>query len=75
MSRSDHFIETHDPCGGDCSRAPRFGVVAIARTLSHAGLLFVLLLAYLFPSAAEKLNWRIVLGAVLIVPGVALLSR
>ena len=36
--------------------------------------LFVLLLAYLFPSAAEKLSWRVVGGAVLIVLGVVLLS-
>ena len=33
------------------------------------------LLAYLFPSAAEKLSWRVVVGAVLIVLGVVFLSR
>ena len=37
--------------------------------------LFVLLLAYLFPIAAEKRSWRVVVGAVLIVLGVVLLSR
>jgi uncharacterized membrane protein len=35
----------------------------------------VLLLAYFFPSHAEKLTWRVVVGAVLIVLGVVMLSR
>ena len=36
--------------------------------------LFVLLLAYFFPSGLEKLVWRVVAGAVLIVLGVFLLT-
>ena len=52
-----------------------FGDVSIVTPLAGTAPLFVLLLAYLFPSAAERLSWRVVLGAVLIVLGVVLLSR
>ena len=52
-----------------------FGDVSVVIPLAGTAPLFVLLFAYLFPSAAEKLSWRIVLGAVLIVLGVVLLSR
>jgi uncharacterized membrane protein len=52
-----------------------FGDVSVVIPLAGTAPLFVLLLAYLFPSAAEKLSWRVVAGAVLIVLGVVLLSR
>lgn len=52
-----------------------FGDVSVVIPLAGTAPLFVLLLAYLFPSAAEKLSWRVVVGAVLIVLGVVLLSR
>ena len=52
-----------------------FGDVSIVTPLAGTAPLFVLLLAYLFPSEAERLSWRVVLGAVLIVLGVVLLSR
>jgi len=51
-----------------------FGDVSVVIPLAATAPLFVLLLAYLFPSAAEKLSWRVVGGAVLIVLGVVLLS-
>jgi len=52
-----------------------FGDVSVVIPLAGTAPLFVLLLAYLFPSAAAKLSWRVVMGAVLIVLGVVLLSR
>ena len=52
-----------------------FGDVSVVIPLAGTAPLFVLLLAYLFPSAAAKLSWRVVIGAVLIVLGVVLLSR
>ena len=52
-----------------------FGDVSIVTPLAGTSPLFVLLFAYLFPSRAEKLGWRVVMGAVLIVLGVVLLSR
>ena len=52
-----------------------FGDVSVVVPLAGSAPLFVLLLAYLFPSAKAALGWRIVAGVVLIVLGVALLSR
>lgn len=52
-----------------------FGDVSVVIPLAGTAPLFVLLLAYLFPSAADGLRWRVVVGAVLIVLGVVLLSR
>src|SRR5206468_2226949 len=52
-----------------------FGDVSIVTPLAGTSPLFVLLLAYFFPSRAEKLTWRVVVGAVLIVLGVVMLSR
>jgi hypothetical protein len=49
--------------------------LSVVIPLAGTAPLFVLLLAYLFPSAAEKISWRVVVGAVLIVLGVVLLSR
>lgn len=49
------------------------GEVSVVIPLAGAAPLFVLLLAYFFPSGVEKLGWRVVLGAVLIVLGVFLL--
>ena len=52
-----------------------FGDVSVISPLTGTAPLFVLFLAYLFPSEAGKISGRIVLGAVLIVAGVMLLSR
>ncbi len=52
-----------------------FGDVSVVIPLAGTAPLFVLFLAYLFPSAKGALGWRIVAGVVLIVLGVALLSR
>jgi transporter family protein len=52
-----------------------FGHVSVVIPLAGTAPLFVLLLAYLFPTAAEKLTWRIAVGSALIVFGVVLLSR
>ncbi|HUM17295.1 MAG TPA: EamA family transporter [Candidatus Nitrosotalea sp.] len=52
-----------------------FGDVSVIIPLAGTAPLFVLLIAYLFPSETIRLNWRVVAGAVLIVLGVALLSR
>jgi uncharacterized membrane protein len=52
-----------------------FGDVSVVIPLAGTAPLFVLLLAYLFPTAAEKLSWRVVVGSALIVLGVVLLSR
>jgi len=52
-----------------------FGEVSVVIPLAGTAPLFVVFLAYLFPNAAGKLNWRIAAGAVLIVLGVVLLSR
>ncbi len=52
-----------------------FGDVSVVTPLAGTAPLFVLLLAYLFPTAHGRINWRVVVGAVLIVLGVVLLSR
>lgn len=52
-----------------------FGDVSVVIPLAGTAPLFVLGLAYLIPSERGKLGWRIVAGVVLIVLGVALLSR
>lgn len=50
------------------------GDVSVVTPLAGTAPLFVLGLALLFPSGLGRLTWRIVLGAVLIVGGVALLT-
>jgi uncharacterized membrane protein len=52
-----------------------FGDVSVVIPLAGTAPLFVLLIAYLFPSEANRLNWRVILGAALIVLGVVLLTR
>jgi uncharacterized membrane protein len=52
-----------------------FGDVSVVIPLAGTAPLFVLLIAYLFPSQSNRLNWRVVLGAILIVLGVVLLTR
>jgi len=51
------------------------GNVSVVIPLAGTAPLFVLGLAYLFPVETGKLNWRVLAGVVLIVLGVALLSR
>ncbi|PYN85719.1 MAG: hypothetical protein DMD87_22160 [Candidatus Rokuibacteriota bacterium] len=48
--------------------------VSVVVPLAGTSPLFVLLLAYCFPSGIERLSWRLVTGAVLIVLGVFLLT-
>jgi len=50
------------------------GEVSVVVPLAGTSPLFVLLLAYWFPSGIERLRWRLIVGAVLIVLGVFLLS-
>lgn len=50
------------------------GEVSVVVPLAGTSPLFVLLLAYCFPSGIERLNWRLITGAVLIVLGVFLLT-
>jgi uncharacterized membrane protein len=49
------------------------GEVSVVIPLSATAPLFVLALAFLFPSGVEKLGWRLVVGAMLVVGGVFLL--
>lgn len=51
------------------------GDVSVVIPLAGSAPLFVLLIAYLFPSESNRLNWRVILGAMLIVLGVVLLTR
>jgi uncharacterized membrane protein len=50
------------------------GDVSVVSPLSAVSPLFVLLLAFLFPSGAKRLSWRVVFGSALIVLGVVLLT-
>jgi uncharacterized membrane protein len=50
------------------------GEVSVVSPLSATSPLFVLLLAFLFPSGAQRLGWRVALGTLLIVLGVVLLT-
>lgn len=50
------------------------GDVSVVSPLSGTSPLFVLLLAFLFPSGAQRLTRRVAIGTVLIVLGVALLT-
>ncbi len=50
------------------------GEVSVVVPLAGTAPLFVLLLAYWFPSGIDRLSWRVVTGAVLIVLGVFLLT-
>ena len=51
-----------------------FGDVSVVSPLSATAPLFVLLLAFVFPSGSKKLGWRVALGTMLIVLGVVLLT-
>jgi drug/metabolite transporter (DMT)-like permease len=50
------------------------GEVSVVVPLAGTAPLFVLFLAYWFPSGVERLGWRVITGAVLIVVGVFLLT-
>ncbi len=50
------------------------GAVSVVTPLAGTAPLFVLLLSFVFPSRAEGLNWRVVVGCVLIVLGVFVLT-
>jgi uncharacterized membrane protein len=50
------------------------GDVSVVSPLSATAPLFVLLLAFLFPSGVKRLGWRVAIGTVLIVLGVILLT-
>lgn len=51
-----------------------FGDVSVVTPLAGTTPLFVLGLALLFPSGAHKLNWRLAVGAILVVFGVVVLT-
>jgi uncharacterized membrane protein len=51
-----------------------YGEVSVVSPLSATAPLFVLLLAFLFPSGQKRLTWRVALGTTLIVLGVAVLT-
>lgn len=51
-----------------------FGPVSVVSPLSATAPLFVLLLAFLFPSGVQRLTWRVAIGTLLIVVGVFLIS-
>jgi uncharacterized membrane protein len=51
-----------------------FGDVSVVIPLSGTTPLFVLLLAYVFPSGFDRLSWRLLVGAVLVVAGVFVLK-
>jgi uncharacterized membrane protein len=51
-----------------------FGDVSVVTPLAGTAPLFVLLLGFLVPSGLERLSWRVVAGALLIVAGVFLLT-
>jgi uncharacterized membrane protein len=50
------------------------GDVSVVSPLSATAPLFVLLLAFLFPSGVKRLTWRVAIGTVLIVLGVVLIT-
>ena len=50
------------------------GDVSVVSPLSAISPLFVLFLAFVFPSGAKRLGWRVAIGTVLIVLGVVLLT-
>jgi uncharacterized membrane protein len=50
------------------------GAVSVVTPLAGTAPLFVLLLSFALPSQAERLNWRVVVGCVLIVLGVFVLT-
>jgi uncharacterized membrane protein len=50
------------------------GEVSVVSPLSATAPLFVLLLAFIFPSSAQRLSWRVAIGTLLIVLGVFLLT-
>jgi uncharacterized membrane protein len=51
------------------------GDVSVVIPLAGTAPLFVLLITYFLPGPASRLNWRLVLGSVLIVLGVMVLTR
>ena len=51
-----------------------YGDVSVVSPLSATAPLFVLLLAFIFPSGSKKLGLRVALGTTLIVLGVVLLT-
>jgi transporter family protein len=51
-----------------------YGDVSVVSPLSATAPLFVLLLAFLFPSGVKRLTWRVAIGTVLIVLGVVLIT-
>jgi uncharacterized membrane protein len=51
------------------------GDVSVVIPLAGTAPLFVLLITYFLPGQASRLNWRLVLGSVLIVLGVMVLTR
>ena len=82
MLRCDRRSFGYFAVGGACENfgvllvivALGYGDVSVVSPLSATAPLFVLLLAFVFPSGTKKLGWRVALGTTLIVLGVALLT-
>jgi len=82
MLRCDRASFLYFAVGGACENfgvllvivALGFGDVSVVSPLSATAPLFVLLLAFLFPSGVKRLSWRVAIGTVLIVLGVVLLT-
>ena len=82
MLRCDRRSLFYFSVGGACENfgvflvivALGFGEVSVVSPLSATAPLFVLALAFLFPSGTKRLGWRVAIGTALIVLGVVLLT-
>ena len=82
MLRCDRRSLFYFSVGGACENfgvflvivALGFGDVSVVSPLSATAPLFVLALAFLFPSGTKRLGWRVAIGTALIVLGVVLLT-
>jgi uncharacterized membrane protein len=82
MLRCDRVSFRYFAVGGACENlgvllvivALGLGDVSVVSPLSATAPLFVLLLAFLFPSGVKRLTWRVAIGTVLIVLGVILIT-
>lgn len=82
MLRCDRMSLFYFSVGGACENfgvllvivALGFGDVSVVSPLSATAPLFVLVLAFLFPSGTKRLGWRVAIGTALIVLGVVLLT-
>lgn len=82
LLRCDRSSFLYFAVGGACENfgvllvivALGLGDVSVVSPLSAVSPLFVLLLAFLFPSGQKRLTWRVAIGTMLIVLGVVLIT-